>query len=308
MKTAAEVSKLITDLKAQGMSKSEMVIRIAEACLGWPYVWGGAGQYCTPANRKKYAERSACPDAEAEQIRKNCQVLSGKKSSCEGCKYYPGNQVVRFFDCQGFDRWVLSMVGVPLDGGGATSQWNAASNWAQKGAIADIPQKLVSCVYWKSKTDAKKMAHTGLYLEDGNIIHCSGEVKRDTLKTKGWTNYGVPKGLDGDVPVTYPTLRKGSKGEYVTLAQTKLIQRGYDLSPYGADGSYGNKTVSAVKTFQKDNGLTADGVIGPKTWEVLLSGEITTYTVTIQHVSKTVAEAIIKTYGGTMTLEEGGVK
>ena len=308
MRTAAEVTKLIAELKAQGISKSEMVIRIAEACLGWPYVWGGAGQLCTPANRKKYADRSACPDGESQQIIKKCQVLSGKKSTCDGCPYYPNGQAVRFFDCQGFDRWILAQVGVTLEGGGATSQWNTNKNWVQKGDIIDIPKKIVSCVYWKSKTDAKKMAHTGLYLTDNNIIHCSGEVKRDTLATKGWTNYGVPNGLDGDVPVTYPTLKKGSKGEYVTLAQTKLIQRGYDLAPYGADGSYGNKTVAAVKAFQKDNGLTADGVIGQKTWDVLLSGEITTYTVTIQHVSKTVAEAIVKTYGGTMTIEEGGVK
>lgn len=35
------------------------------------------------------------------------------------------------------------------------------------------------------------------------------------------------------------------------------------------DGVKGRKTRSAIKKFQKANGLTADGVIGKKTWEAL---------------------------------------
>jgi peptidoglycan hydrolase-like protein with peptidoglycan-binding domain len=36
------------------------------------------------------------------------------------------------------------------------------------------------------------------------------------------------------------------------------------------DGAFGQKTEGAVKTFQRDKGLVADGVVGPKTWERLL--------------------------------------
>ena len=102
---------------------------------------------------------------------------------------------------------------------------------------------------------------------------------------------------------TKPTLRRGSKGEYVTLLQTKLIQLGYSLPKYGADGSFGAETEVAVKAFQRDHSLTADGVVGKATWEALETGKIELYTVTIQHVGKTVAEGIIKQYGGTMTKE-----
>ena len=48
--------------------------------------------------------------------------------------------------------------------------------------------------------------------------------------------------------------------------QDALIARGYDLGRWGADGIFGNQTLEAVKAFQKDCGIKADGVIGPVTY------------------------------------------
>ena len=58
-------------------------------------------------------------------------------------------------------------------------------------------------------------------------------------------------------------LEVGSSGADVTKVQKKLIQWGY-LSG-SADGKYGEKTRAAVTAFQKKNGLTADGRVGPRT-------------------------------------------
>lgn len=55
------------------------------------------------------------------------------------------------------------------------------------------------------------------------------------------------------------TLAWGSSGEDVRIAQTKLKQWGYLDS--SVDGVFGQATYNAVIKFQKNNGLTADGVI-----------------------------------------------
>ena len=63
-----------------------------------------------------------------------------------------------------------------------------------------------------------------------------------------------------------PTLLIRSKGDYVVIAQGRLVVAGYDIV---VDGVFGPKTKQAVIQFQKDHGLTPDGVIGPKTWAKL---------------------------------------
>ena len=65
-------------------------------------------------------------------------------------------------------------------------------------------------------------------------------------------------------------LRKGSKGNTVKAMQTLLIGYGYFCGGYGPDGDFGSGTESALRSFQKTKGLTADGICGPKTWNKLL--------------------------------------
>lgn len=61
----------------------------------------------------------------------------------------------------------------------------------------------------------------------------------------------------------YPVLKKGSKGTMVKELQQRLKIRGYDLA---CDGVFGNKTLEAVRAFQAENGLEADGIVGKNTW------------------------------------------
>jgi hypothetical protein len=53
MNTASKVDELIQKWIKETDSKAEIAVNIAEACIGWSYVFGARGEYCTPANRRK---------------------------------------------------------------------------------------------------------------------------------------------------------------------------------------------------------------------------------------------------------------
>jgi len=269
MYTAQEVDARIAQMKAEGASKAKIIDTASDMCIGWPYVFGAAGEMCTVSNRKKYAGYNP---GYADNIRKACPALSGKQSACDGCQWVD----TRIFDCRGFTRWLLAQVEIPLFGGGATTQWETASNWASKGSIETIPRGLVCCVF---KRKEGRMSHTGMHVEGDSIIHCSTTVKTDTLPGRpSWTHWGVPAGLytteelraaglDVTDAQNTPTLRKGAEGELVKKLQARLNElTGAELN---VDGKFGAKTESAVIHFQDLHGLTADGVVGPKTWAAL---------------------------------------
>lgn len=185
--------------------------------------------------------------------------------------------------------------------------WNHAANWEQKGPISEMPDT-VCCVF---RQNGSKMEHIGMHIGGGWVIHCSVEVKKQN--NYKWTHYGIPKGLGGDVPVSHKTIKRGSSGPDVVECQEDLIQLGYDLSPYGADGKFGAKTETAVKAFQTSVGLPADGIVGKKTWAALDEAvkpgpepPVTTlYTVHIPHLTEYQADALIATYAGSWKTAEG---
>ena len=63
-------------------------------------------------------------------------------------------------------------------------------------------------------------------------------------------------------------IKYGMKGDPVANLQTTLNKYGYNLA---VDGSFGPKTLAAVKDYQKKNGLTVDGMVGPQTQAALFS-------------------------------------
>jgi N-acetylmuramoyl-L-alanine amidase len=64
-----------------------------------------------------------------------------------------------------------------------------------------------------------------------------------------------------------PVLRLGSRGTAVTYLQQRLVALRYDVG--GIDGIFGSQTYHGVVAFQKVNGLTRDGIVGPITWAAL---------------------------------------
>lgn len=99
------------------------------------------------------------------------------------------------------------------------------------------------------------------YVGAGDI--CSPGGQQVDTTTKGETPPGCPIGgvdvlREGDgSPTACPA---------VLDAQTYLNQYGYAVA---ADGRFGPATTTAVRQFQTDHGLDADGLIGKKTWAQL---------------------------------------
>ena len=82
----------------------------------------------------------------------------------------------------------------------------------------------------------------------------------------------VPPGPPMVTLTAPPTLRRGAKGNYVRVLQTKL--RSFGLLK-AVDGDFGRLTDKAVRAFQVSNGLKPDGIVGPKTWLALGIGKKT---------------------------------
>lgn len=129
----------------------------------------------------------------------------------------------------------------------------------------------------------EKVSGNTITVIEGNY---NNAVSRRTIQVNGKyiRGYGVPK-YDAEPVVEEPTkqetaavyysvrlprLAKGSKGEAVKALQTLLIGYKYSCGAYGADGSFGSATDSAVRRYQKAMGLSVDGIVGPATWAKLL--------------------------------------
>ncbi len=101
------------------------------------------------------------------------------------------------------------------------------------------------------------------------------------------------------------TLALGSRGPNVKLIQSLLNRIGYNAGP--VDGIFGPRTQQAVIAFQRDNGLTPDGIVGPATWSVferLLIG-YDTYTIRAGDTLYNIARRYYTTVNAIVTANPG---
>ncbi|NFK80210.1 N-acetylmuramoyl-L-alanine amidase [Clostridium botulinum] len=68
---------------------------------------------------------------------------------------------------------------------------------------------------------------------------------------------------------TFPACRQGARGNITKIIQQMLINIGYTVGSFGADGVFGNSTAMAVKSFQRDCNLSVDVIVGKETWKAL---------------------------------------
>lgn len=269
----------------------------------WGYIWGAAGLIWTE-ERQKAATREQTIEYGSQWI---------------------GRHVA---DCSGLFRWAFDQ----LDGymyHGSNTMWDkytASRGELQAGRRTDGHDLLPGTAVFTDKDGSKN--HVGLYVGNGNVIEAANTRKgviSSLVSDKKWTHWAVLKGVtmnvtermddDGNGPAPgpgqaedRPTLRKGDSGSYVQTMQMMLIDRGYSVGGKGADGIFGEKTLAAVKEFQRDNGLKVDGICGPKTWAAMdgCPAVPAAYTVTISGISKEQASELLRMYPEADVREERG--
>lgn len=263
------------------MSNTPISDRVREYALnqvGGPYIMGATAAKCTPKYRRSLAEgRSA---DYADKIIDNCPVLSGKQGSCAGCQW-EGKPA---HDCAQLSKYAAAAGGITLPSG-SNSQWTKV-DWAITGEIAALPMDVVCFVFHHNDSKNRK-THVGVYLGDGTVAdargHAAGVLHKD-VSSYPWTHYAIPMeiakevGMDMSERPTYAemrrdTIRKGSKGNAVAELQGLLNAWDSQLQ-LAVDGKFGTATHAAVIRFQQAHGLTADGIVGPNTWCVLLQLDV----------------------------------
>ena len=276
----------------------------------WGYIWGTAGEMWTAA-------KQANLDKTTDENRANSRKYGGK---------WIGHRVA---DCSGLFYWAFKQLGGKMYHGSDTMyrKWCDANGQLRNGARTDGQGlKPGTAVFvWKEKKG--KYTHVGLYVGGGMVIEAAGAqqgVIQGKVTAAKWTNWGELKGVDYSgtapepapapepEPVKKPTLRKGNRSQYVKEMQTDLNRLGYNLGICGIDGDFGTATEKAVKEFQRDHGLTQDGICGPKTWTALQEAvdklkpqpAEKKYTVIICGLDLTQAKAIAGNYPGAEVKEE----
>lgn len=251
------------------------------------YVLGCFGAPMTEANKSRY-----------------CSAQSYNRKAERTAKIKSATQKTFGFDCVCLIKgllWGWSGDNSKVYGGAAYGSNGVpdinADQMIQKcsGVSTDFSNIQVGEAVWNS-------GHIGVYIGDGLAVECT-PIWKDGVQITAVHNIGTKSGYNGrtwtkhgklpyvsyeetkedtkketaskeesSVSVKLSVLKKGAKGEQVKAVQRMLYSMGYDLGTSKVDGDFGSKTDTAIKAFQKKNGLTADGVVGQKTWDKLLKG------------------------------------
>ena len=150
------------------------------------------------------------------------------------------------------------------------------------GIVVEVTDTTITTVEGNSSDQVKKNTYSR---SNGYIAGYGHPLYSDTpaAATEKPEPVAVPAPEQDPVPIattciiSLPQLKNGATGSAVKNAQVMLIARGF---PCGgrvlagretADGEFGPTTERSVKSFQGQNKLQADGIIGAATWKALIT-------------------------------------
>ncbi len=143
--------------------------------------------------------------------------------------------------------------------------------------VKELQTRLTVLGYYKGKISGEFLDATEEAVrayQEANGEEATGVADVDTLTillqaseaSSDTTDTGTV--MQGTVAYT-ERLAKGSTGTLVKQLQTRLTELGYYSGPIS--GNFLGKTMTAVKTLQKQNGVTVDGIVGEVTWNLIFN-------------------------------------
>ena len=259
-----------------GVKAKDFVAEVEKAYLEkWGYIWATAGEMWTEAKQRNLEAK----------YRSDPEKYADFKQGCDYGSKWIGRKVT---DCSGLPKWALKKLGLTGIYHGSNSQFK--KNCVKNGKIVKGEKIPIGALIFTG--DETTHNHVGVLTTETCVTEAQSTIKgvvHTPLSNKKWTYWGLLRGVDytpvgkqepatqpavkdlipDTAEVTLKTLRKGAKGDEVKMLQNLLIGAGEELPKYGADGDFGNKTLKAVKNYQKKHGLVVDGIVGPKTWKSL---------------------------------------
>lgn len=171
-------------------------------------------------------------------------------------------------DCAAFMAVAAEASGVNMDSCYlqlASGGWNAPvtstmrAKFAATGAFdVLVGNKFLTSDAYLKRGDilVKETAHTVMVLSNG-------------ANAGGATDTATSTEEERTVMVSVKQIKSGSTGSAVRKLQILLNGLGYSCG--SVDGSFGTRTLTAVKAYQKAQGIAQDGIVGATTWGKLIN-------------------------------------
>lgn len=233
---------------------------------GWVYWYGSCGYECTQAlyERKKIQY----PEHYGESRTSGYRLDIAQGRMCADCV----GMIKSFFWTGGNITGKNVYKSHGCDDMSADVMFSRCSERGPIAKIPDVPGLLVH-----------KPGHIGVYVGDGYTIEMKGfayDCVMNKVDKGPWTEWGrlpasmlvyvdAETGEAAQWTLGSRVLKRGCVGADVRELQQALMELGYALNLYGADGDYGEETTMAVRVFQRQNGLEADGIFGAASLKAL---------------------------------------
>lgn len=157
-----------------------------------------------------------------------------------------------------------------------SERWYEPEDWMKEGDVIFFD--------WDHVVEERPLDHVAIVCGvDGNTvkyINANGSdhthitvdsINKNSPKISYWMRPKENATLSPDkvVSIELRQLRRGMSGKDVKSLQQLLFSKGYSVGACGDDGEFGEATEKAVLNFQTDRKISADGIVGEKTWAEL---------------------------------------